>query len=80
MEVEVNVGDTIRAPKCAQRFLRNKYSIFTMDVTVALRSVNKNFFPESYNSAATKNVTLMLYCLTSKEHMLDLNRNVAITV
>ena len=33
----------------AQLFLRNKYTVFTLGGTVALRSVNKYFFPESYS-------------------------------
>ena len=41
------------SPNRAQLFVRNKYTIFTMGGTVALRSVNKNF-PESYRSAAIK--------------------------
>ena len=48
------------SPNRAQLFVRNKYTVFTMGGTVALRSVNKNFsgglstkiFPESYSSAA----------------------------
>ena len=39
------------SPNCAQLFVRNKYTVFTMDGTVALRSVNK-IFSESYSSAA----------------------------
>ena len=38
----------------AQPFLRNKYTVFTMGGTVALR-----YFPESYSSAGTQ--TLYLY-------------------
>ena len=41
------------SPNRAQLFVRNKYTVFTMGGTVALRSVNK-IFPESYSSAATK--------------------------
>ena len=40
------------SPNRAQLFLRNKYTAFTMGDTVALRSVNNFFFPESYSSAA----------------------------
>ena len=40
------------SPNLAQLFVRNKYTVFTMGGTVALRSVNKKF-PESYSSAAT---------------------------
>ena len=32
------------SPNRAQLFVRNKYTVFTMGGTVALRSVNKNFF------------------------------------
>ena len=39
-------------PNRAQLFVRNKYTVFTMGGTVALRSVNK-IFPESYSSAAS---------------------------
>ena len=45
----------------AQLFLRNKYTVFTMGGTVALRSVNKKN-PESYISAANS----MIYNLSSK--------------
>ena len=41
------------SPNHAQIFVRNKFTVFTMGGTVALRSVNKKKFPESYKSAAT---------------------------
>ena len=42
------------SPNRAQLFVRNKYTVFTMGGTVALRSsCQQNFFPESYSSAAT---------------------------
>ena len=47
------------SPIRAQLFLRNKYTVFTMGGTVALRSVNKKN-PENYNSAATY-FTVMFY-------------------
>ena len=34
------------SPNRAQLFLRNKYTVFTMGGTVALRSLNKNFSGE----------------------------------
>ena len=34
------------SPNRAQLFVRNKYTVFTMGGTVALRSVNKNFSGE----------------------------------
>ena len=39
------------SPNRAQLFLSNKYTVFTMGGTVALRSVKKKF-QESYSSAA----------------------------
>ena len=45
------------SPNRAQLFVRNKYTVFTMGGTVALRSVNTNF-PESYSSAANANFAL----------------------
>ena len=45
-----NYGE-IKSKPCAS-FMCNKYTVFTMGGTVALRSVNK-IFPESYSSAAS---------------------------
>ena len=51
------------SPNRAQLFLRNKYTVFTMGGTVALRSVNK-IFPESYSSAAIL-VVVVIFNLSS---------------
>ena len=40
------------SPNCSQLFVRNKYTVFTMGGTVALRSVSKKI-SESYSSAAS---------------------------
>ena len=40
------------SPNHVKLFLRNRYTVFTMSGTEALRSVKKN--PESYSSAASK--------------------------
>ena len=41
-------------------FKCNKYTVFSMGGTVALRSVNIIFFPESYSSAATGKIPLFI--------------------
>ena len=43
------------SPNLAQLFLRNKYTVFTMGGTVAIRSVNKKF-PESTLLQQVQNV------------------------
>ena len=50
------------SPNCAQLFLHNKYTVFTMGSTVALRSVNKKFSGELkfYNKDALCQVWLKL--------------------
>ena len=48
-----------------QLFLRNKYTVFTMGGTVALRSINNKKIPESYSPAA-------IYCAENVAHGLDL--------
>ena len=51
------------SPNRAQLFLLNKYTVFTIGGTVALRSVNKKI-PESYSSAARTHYIILRFRTT----------------